>query len=45
MLDKLVIEIVKNRNIVSKHLGGTEFYRKPYENVRIALKFKVITRK
>lgn len=38
-------DIVKNRNIAIKHLRGKEFHHNPYENARIALKFKAKIRK
>ena len=45
-LRKLInIDIVKNRNIGSKHLGGKALHINPYGTARLALNLKATIRK
>ena len=45
LLEELNINIVKNRNIYSKHLGGKELHLNPHGTARLALNLKVTIRK
>ena len=45
VLEELNIEIVKNRNIGSKHLGSKGLHLNPHGTARLALNLKATTRK
>lgn len=42
LFGELDTDIVNNRGIVSKHLGGKEPHVNPYENASLALNFQAI---
>ena len=45
LLEELNIDIVKNRNIGSKHLGGKGLHLNPHGTARLALNLKATIRK
>ena len=45
LLEGLIIDIVKNRNIGSKHLRGKELHLNPHGTAKLALNLKVTIRK
>ena len=45
LLEELNIDIVKNRNIGSKHLGGKGLHLNPHGTARLALNLKAAIRK
>ena len=45
LLEELNIDIVNNRNIGSKHLGGKGLHLSPHGTARLALNLKATIRK
>ena len=45
LLERLIIDIVKNRNIGSKHLRGKELHLNPHGTAKLALNLKATIRK